>query len=108
MTRFFLILMFVAMATGMFVIKNRVIGLEKELASVNAQIESDQKAIHVLKAEWTYLTDPHRIRVLSERFAQMKPIKGSQIKSISALPLKNGQTATGVIRVSYAPAAKRE
>ena len=53
MARFVLILMFAVMATGMFVIKNRVVGLENELESVNAQIRSDQKAIHVLKAEWT-------------------------------------------------------
>ena len=102
MARFVLIMMFAAMATGMFVIKNRVIGLEKELAAVNAQIESDQKAIHVLKAEWTYLNDPQRIRNLSERHAKMKPITGEQIISFAAIPFRNKQPETGLIRVSLA------
>lgn len=47
MARFVLILMFATMATGMFVIKNRVVGLEKELNSINAQIESDQGVLQV-------------------------------------------------------------
>lgn len=104
MARFVLIMMFAAMATGMFVIKNRVAGLENELESVNAQIRSDQKAIHVLKAEWTYLNDPQRIRTLSERHAAMKPITGERIISFAAIPLKNKQAETGLIRVSYASA----
>ncbi|HBO59391.1 MAG TPA: hypothetical protein DD624_05730 [Alphaproteobacteria bacterium] len=104
MSRFVLIMMFAAMATGMFVIKNRVIGLENELSAVNTQIRADQKAIHVLKAEWTYLNDPQRIRALSERHAAMKPITGERIISFAAIPFKNKQAETGLIRVSYASA----
>lgn len=108
MARFFLITLFVTMVTGMFVIKNRVAGLENELESVNAQIRSDQKAIHVLKAEWAHLNAPDHIRKLSERHAAMKPITAGQIKGFAAIPFKDGIRETGLIRVSYASASKRE
>ncbi len=111
MARFSLIILFAFMATGMFIIKNRVIDLENELAGINAKITEDQKALHVLKAEWTYLNDPARIRDLSTRHAGMKPIDGGRIISFAAVPFKEGSAPAsrgGFIRVSYAPANPRE
>ena len=99
-------------ATGMFVIKNEVISLENELKQINAQIVSDQKEIHVLKAEWTHLNDPERLRELSARYANLQPLRGDKIISFSAIPFKSAKTAkpvkTGLIRVSYAPESKSE
>ncbi|MBR1777990.1 MAG: hypothetical protein IJ752_05340 [Alphaproteobacteria bacterium] len=108
MARIAFIALFAAMATGMFVIKNKVIALENDLEKINAQIKEDQNALHVLKAEWTYLNDPARIRDLSERHAHMKPLRGEQIISFSSIPLKNktkGQE--NIIRVSFAASAGR-
>ena len=106
MARFVLIALFAAMATGMFVIKNKVIVLENELEQINAKIREDQNALHVLKAEWTFLNDPARIRNLSEKHLHMKPLRGEQIISFSAIPLKANRSGEGnVIRVSYATAA---
>lgn len=103
MARFALIALFAAMATGMFVIKNKVIALENELERINAQIRDDQNALHVLKAEWTYLNDPKRIRDLSERHVHMKPLRGEQIISFSAIPFKTDRGGKeNIIRVSYA------
>ncbi len=104
------------MATGMFAIKNHVINLEGELSRINTQIKSDQRALHVLNAEWTYLNDPSRIRDLSVRHAGMKPIRAERIISFSAIPFRDAPAAVpsatrenGFIRVSYSPSAtKRE
>ena len=99
------VVLVVAMATGMFVIKNEVISLERELADINAQIVADQKELHVLKAEWTHLNNPDRIRTLSERYAGLKPLRAEQIISFSAIPFKaapqSGTDKNGLIRVSY-------
>lgn len=96
----------------MFVIKNEVISLERELDEINKQIIEDQKEIHVLKAEWTHLNDPERLRTLSERYANLRPLRGEQIISFSAIPLKpvqhKKQNQSGIIRVSYTPSGKRE
>lgn len=103
------IILIVAMATGMFIIKNEVIALEKELAEVNAQIVTDQKELHVLKAEWTHLNDPNRIRQLGERYAHLKPVRAEQIISFSSIPFKSasssGVSESGIIRVSYSTSA---
>lgn len=80
--------LFAITVIGMFVIKNRVIGLENELNGIKAQIQTDQKAIHVLKAEWAYLSNPDRLRTLSKTHAGMKQIDGGRIITISALPFK--------------------
>ena len=109
MAKFVLIALFAAMVTGMFVINNRVIALENDLERVHAKIREDQNALHVLKAEWTHLNDPARIRNLSENHIRMKPLRGEQIISFSAIPFKS-DTNNGngkVIRVSYASAAGR-
>ena len=42
----------------MFVLKNQVQSLEGELNRINLSIQSDVKAIHVLKAEWSHLNTP--------------------------------------------------
>lgn len=106
------VVLVVAVAAGMFIIKNEVVSLEKELAEINAQILTDQKEIHVLKAEWTHLNDPDRVRDLGERYANLKPLRAEQIISFSAIPFKAApQTATaqtGLIRVSYAADSGRE
>lgn len=105
MARFALIALFAVMATGMFVIKNKVVSLENELERINAKIREDQNALHVLKAEWTYLNDPARIRNLSENHVHMKPLRGEQIISFSAIPFKTDHTGKeNIIRVSYAAA----
>lgn len=96
-------LLFVVTFTGMFVIKNRVVGLENELNAIKAQIRTDQKAIHVLKAEWAYLSNPDRLRALGKRHAKLKQIDGSRIVTISALPFKDPEPKAGLIRVSYSP-----
>ena len=108
MARFALIALFAAMATGMFVIKNKVISLENDLERINTKIREDQNALHVLKAEWTYLNDPARIRNLSKHHAHMKPLRGEQIISFSAIPFKTDRVGKdNIIRVSYAaPAGK--
>lgn len=108
MARLALIVIFAAMATGMFIIKNRVIALENELEGINERIKEDQKALHVLKAEWTYLNDPARIRSLSTRHAAMKPIRGEQIISFSSIPFKTPETQpdNDIIRVSFATSVR--
>ena len=107
MARFALIALFAVMATGMFLIKSKVSSLENELEQINAKIREDQNALHVLKAEWTYLNDPARIRHLSESHIHMKPVRGEQIISFSSIPLKTTSADKGnILRVSYVTAGK--
>ncbi len=76
-------------AIGSFILKNHVISLENKLEATNQQILENQKAIHVLKAEWSHLNDPGRIRKLSEKYLHMQPLKAEQFISINDIPFKN-------------------
>lgn len=71
---------------GMFVMKNQVQDLETELAGINRNIEEDVKTIHILKAEWSHLNTPSRLRTLAMKHISLNQVKAEQIINYSALP----------------------
>ena len=71
---------------GILVMKNQVQGLEKQLVSINQNIQNDIKTIHVLKAEWSHLNNPARLRKLAAKHISLNPIQAEQIINLSALP----------------------
>ncbi len=71
---------------GMFVMKNKVQTLEKELAQINRNIQDDVKTIHVLNAEWSHLNNPSRLRQLASKHISLNPVQAEQIINYSALP----------------------
>lgn len=76
---------------GLFGLKYEVQALEDRLASINRQIRSDQETIHVLKAEWSFLNDPNRLRELAERHLAMRPVLPNQLSHVGALPVVEPQ-----------------
>ncbi len=82
-------------AFGMFVMKNQVQNLESELGQINRTIQEDVKTIHILKAEWSHLNNPGRLRELSKKHIALNPIKPEQIINYSALPFEyeNGESS---------------
>lgn len=67
-----------AVVVGLFVVKHRVQTLEENLTALNAEIISDQDAIQVLQAEWSYLNQPARLEALSRRLLGMQPPEPGQ------------------------------
>lgn len=80
---------------GMFVMKNQVQNLENELASINRNIEEDVKTIHILKAEWSHLNNPSRLRALATKHISLNQAKAEQIINYSALPFDYEQGESG-------------
>ena len=78
----------VAAGIGLFYAKHRVQALEDELAGLQQQIIADREAIHVLRAEWSFLNDPDRLAELSRRHLELAPIAGSQLATIEDIPEK--------------------
>ena len=76
----------IGIGIGMFVLKNRVQSLENELNLVNASIEKDVKSIHVLKAEWSHLNSPQRLRTLAAKYISSNRARAEQIINYSELP----------------------
>ena len=75
-----------AVGVGLFFIKHEVKEQEARLAELNQEIQRNQEVIHVLKAEWSYLNDPARLRALSEKFLSMKVMGPTQIVTLNSLP----------------------
>ncbi len=71
---------------------SRVKDQERELANLRAAIASEQEAIRVLKAEWSYLNQPERLQTLAREHLPLTQTGASQIVVMASLPLK-GETA---------------
>jgi len=74
---------------GLFFIKHEVKDQERRLAALNSQIQADQESIHVLRAEWSYLNDPIRLRALSEKHLGMHPVTSNQVATLEGV-LRDG------------------
>ena len=84
---------------GMFTLKYEVKKLETELVQINDEIKSDSQSIHVLKAEWSHLNNPARIRRLTQKHIAMKPVRAEQIINYSDLPFNNDANNPNVKRM---------
>ena len=75
-------------AVFMFKVKHKVQDLKRDLVEYNRQLASDREAIYVLKAEWAYLTDPVRIKKLSDNYLTMQHANAIQAKFNEELPYR--------------------
>lgn len=73
---------------GLFHVKYKVQALEEELLRLNAAILKEQRQIHVLEAEWSYLNQPSRLEELAARHLDLAAAGASQIGTIADLPLR--------------------
>jgi hypothetical protein len=72
-------------ALGSSVLKNRVQVLERKLATINSNIQSDIAQIHVLKAQWSHYNTPERLSKLAYEQLSLENAKPEQIINYSAL-----------------------
>ncbi|MEI7669959.1 MAG: hypothetical protein WCJ33_07745 [Pseudomonadota bacterium] len=77
-------------AFGVYMVKYQVQDLKKEIALTEKSVAEEKKNLHVLHAEWAYLTRPERIKKLSEKYLDVKPLKGQQITELTSLPYNKG------------------
>ena len=89
---------------GSCVLKNQVQELERELSNLNENIKSDTKNIQVLKAQWSQLNNPTRLRKLASNHIALNNVKAEQIINYSALPFnyESGESQREVARKNIA------
>jgi hypothetical protein len=78
-------------ATGfaMFGVKYQVQGLEDELSRINRATAAEEHEIHVLDAEWAYLTRPETLELINREFFSLVPISTKQLRaSVAELPMR--------------------
>jgi cell division protein FtsL len=61
--------------------------LETQLREINQQTENEEKNLHVLKAEWVYLTNPARIEKITRKHLALRPTDPAQIARIHDLAM---------------------
>jgi cell division protein FtsL len=86
-----------ALSVGLFWLKVQVQDLEAERARLERAIVSERQAIRVLKAEWSLLNDPARLRGLADKHLGLGPVEAAQIAQIDDLPVAadDGPKQTG-------------
>jgi cell division protein FtsL len=68
-------------AVALFLVKYEVQNLNDELAALQNDVIAQHEAIHVLRAEWSYLNRPERLAKLAKRHLDLEPMAPSQLIS---------------------------
>lgn len=90
--------------TALFVVKHEVQKLEEELGRINRATLTDQEAVHVLKAEWSYLNEPSRLQRLAEKHLHLKPLTAQRMVDLDSLPWEREPVVADIRGVDKAPA----
>lgn len=88
MMRFLItMLMIVVAAFGLYQAKYRVHTIRTQIADVQRQIEDERENLHVVAAEWAYLTRPDRLKRLASTYTNLQPLSSKQVVAgVDALP----------------------
>jgi len=83
-----LIVACVGISVGVVATSQKTLGLQRQLADVNRQIENEKKLIAVLESEWALLTSPPSVQMkVNKSGADLTPLTSSQIiASVEAIP----------------------
>lgn len=109
-TTFLFVVLAIALSVALFAIKHQVRELEARLVRIDRQIGESQQAIHVLKAEWSHLNEPLRLKDLARRHLGMEPVTVAQVQRLDRLsprtaeaiapPAPSPQSETRLPRIS--------
>ncbi|MBI3452690.1 MAG: hypothetical protein HY057_07665 [Rhodospirillales bacterium] len=78
---------------GLFHLKYQVRALEGEYTRLNRQILNEQQALHVLRAEWSYINQPQRLAELARRHLDLQPMRPTQLGRLADVPWRNPDIA---------------
>ena len=104
-----------AAGVGNYAVKQVVQGLDDDLTNVRKKIVAEQKQIHDLTAEWTYLNQPELLADLNRRYLGLVPIAPKQervgideiaMRSAPA-PLQSGPEIQAVAATAMPPPATK-
>lgn len=82
-TTFFCIILIAITISCLFAVKHRVHVISKEMSKLNANIVREKEAIHILHAEWAFLTQPGKIAKLTDKHLHLQPMSSKDIKRFS-------------------------
>ncbi|HMB46886.1 MAG TPA: hypothetical protein VKN63_01285 [Afifellaceae bacterium] len=85
-----------------FQLKYRAEAVSERVAKLQKQVDAENEANSLLKAEWSYLIQPSRIQALVERHKerlQLQPMDPEQITHLDTIPAR----PVGLVSADNAP-----
>jgi hypothetical protein len=91
--------LFAAAAFGLYLVKYSVQNVKSEVIAREIELKNERESLHLLQAEWAYLTRPERITRLAELHLKLTPLRSAQITQVDGLPaaLPDAQTMPGLV-----------
>ena len=81
-------LVLAALGTTLYQVKTGIDERQANLKRLEASIQTTQRDIAVLEAEWAFLSRPERVITLSGNLLNMKPISPDRILPLDAIPMR--------------------
>jgi cell division protein FtsL len=101
------IVMIVTAAFGLYQVKYRVHTIRTQIAEVQQQIEAERENLHVVAAEWTYLTRPDRLKRLATNHTNLQPLSSKQVVAgIDAIPFAEVAEQAPTMNENIAPVSQ--
>jgi cell division protein FtsL len=76
-------------ACGLYLLKDRVQRLERELQDMQAAIATEKSALSRLRTEWAMLDQPGRIARLAAEHLDLRPAQPGQIVTVEDIPRRS-------------------
>ncbi|MDF1790913.1 MAG: hypothetical protein P1U88_03340 [Thalassobaculaceae bacterium] len=76
------------LGVALFLVKYEVQDREEKLAALHREILSNQEAVHVLEAEWSYLNRPSNLEAMVRRHLDLVPLDTTRLGQIERLPMR--------------------
>ena len=92
-TRLLWPLLLAGLLFGLYNLKAEVEAQEKDLARIQRAIEDEREAIQVLRAEWSYLNQPDRLRRLAAHRLDLQPAMQRQLASMERFAQRLAEAA---------------
>ncbi len=70
---------------GLYHLKHKVATVERDLRHTRTRIMEINESLHILRAEWGFLNNPHRLQKLNEQYLHLKPVNAKQISSLEGM-----------------------
>jgi len=77
-----------AVSIGLYALSYEVQRLEGVLADTNGELFKERELVQVLEAEWSFLNQPERLRILASRYLDLVAVEPHQIATLQELPFR--------------------
>ena len=102
-------------AFGLYTLKYNTVVAQDKLRMIDSQIEEQEEALRVLRAEWAHLNQADRLEMLAAKYLELEavtPVQVADLKDVPSKPLLIGdalaESSTSNIDGSYVVAPEFE